>query len=397
MIKEENFMNKKKKLIGAIIILLSAIAVSGFILKVGKESEDSNQVSDFSVVEAISGSVSIKVEGPAVIEPYQIRNIRSAIEGSVLYIAREGDLVEEGEILVSFDGSDKERIVQQAILNLSKAELNKERNVKILEKTQKALDDSMLLFETGAISQEQVISAETAAETALFNLEASKLDVKQSLLSLELAKKDLENIHLRASFTGVVLSIEVYTGDLVNKGNSLMIFADLSKVLLKAEIDEYDIVKIQPGQKVTITSESLGDEKAGSKVERISPAAEVINNISIFTVSTVLNNDEGILKPGMSADLSILISSDKGLVVPSKAVSSVRGRSYLIVYENEEIVTKKVTVGSDDGVNIVVLEGLDEGEFVIIPLAPGFQLSTSNNPSSGSSVIPVSIPGSGAR
>ena len=389
-------MNKKKGIIISLIVLIVAVSAWIIITNVSG-SEETGQESNLSAVEAVSGSVSIKVEGPAVIEPFQTRNIRSAIDGSVVMIAGEGDLVNVDDILVSFDGSDKERVVQQASLNLNKAELNRERNLKTLQKAQKSFEDSKQLFQSGAISQEQVDSAEAVVETALFNYESTKLDVSQAMLSLEIAKKDLENIHIRASFTGVVLSTEVLTGDLVNKGNILMTFADLAQVRLKAEVDEFDIGKVQVGQKVTISSDSLGDEVLGSRVERVSPAAEVINNISIFTVSTVLKNDEGLLKPGMSADLSILISSDKGLVVPSKAISSVRSRSYIKVYIDGEIETRKVTVGSDDGMNIVVLEGLEEGEFVVIPVAPGFQLTTSSSESNGTSVIPVSIPGAGAR
>lgn len=94
----------------------------------------------------------------------------------------------------------------------------------------------------------------------------------------------------------------------------------------------------------------------------------------------------------MSADISILIQSDKGLVVPSKAVSRVRTRSYIKVFEDGEIKTKRVTTGADNGISIVVLDGLEEGDLVVVEQAAGFSLS--NEPdSAGSSVIPISVPG----
>jgi len=94
----------------------------------------------------------------------------------------------------------------------------------------------------------------------------------------------------------------------------------------------------------------------------------------------------------MSADISILIQSDKGLVVPSKAVSRVRTRSYIKVFENGEIKTKRVTTGADNGISIVVLDGLEEGDLVVVEQAAGFSLSNDTS-SSGSSVIPISVPG----
>jgi HlyD family secretion protein len=309
----------------------------------------------------------------------------------------EGDSVEQGSILISLEGSDMESAVLQAKINLSKAELNRDRNNSNLQKAGKDLADTRQLFNSGAVSGEQVSVADSAVDTAQFNLNSSELDVSQASLILENAKRDLENIHILAPFSGVVLSAEVLSGDMVSRGSILLVFVDLSRVRLKAEVDELDIGKVQTGQKVTITSDSLGNEKLGSKVERVSPGAEVINNISIFTVSTVLNNKDGKLKPGMSADLSILISADKGLIIPSKAVTSVRTRSYVKVYIDEEIETRKVNVGADDGRNIVVLEGLEEGELVIIPVAPGFQLTTTSSSTTGTSVIPVQIPGSGSR
>jgi len=219
--------------------------------------------------------------------------------------------------------------------------------------------------------------------------------VSQALLSLETARGNLNGTALRAPFKGVVLKSSLTNGDLVSKGALLLTFADLSKVRLVAEVDEFDIGKVQSGQSVTITSDALGEASLKSKVERVSPAAEVINNISIFKVSTVLDNKDGQLKPGMSADISILISSDKGIVVPSKAVSTVRTRSYVKVFEDEEVKTKRVTIGANDGVNVAVIEGLEEGEIVVLPGSAGITLTTQSSTSSGSSVVPITIPGTG--
>ncbi len=389
-------MSKKRILISAAVIIAAAVII-WWILDNKKIEEGSSEEAAVSTVEAVPGSVSIKVEGPSIVEPFQTRSIRSSIEGIVTKTVEEGDYLEAGEILISLDDGDMGIAVEQAKINLSKAELYRDRNKTNLLNAEKNLEDTAKLYNSGAVSGEQVNAAELAVDTALFNLNSSILDISQAALVLDIARKNLDFIHIRAPFSGVVLSTNIIPGDMVSKGTALLIFVDLSRVRLRAEVDEFDISKVQKGQKVTITSDSLGDEKLGSKVESVSPGAEVINNISIFSVSTVLNNTEGKLKPGMSADLSILISADKGLLVPSKAVTSVRTRSYVKVYTEEEIKTRKVVVGADDGRNIVVLEGLEEGELVVIPTAPGFQLTTTSSTSTGTSVIPVQIPGSGSR
>lgn len=386
--------SKKKLTILGIVITAVLITGIGWKFIAPSNNTETSGESTISAVEAVPGAVSIRVEGPSIIEPYQTRSIRSTFEGIIIMAATEGDFIEEGEILISLDGSDMEQTVKQAEINLSKAELNRDRNITNLQNAEKSLKDTNQLFSGGAVSGEQVNISELAVGTALYNLNSSILDVSQAVLVLDIARKNLDNIYIRAPFSGIVLNSSIMPGDMVSKGTTLLSFADLSRVRLRAEVDEFDIAKVQTGQKVTVTSDSLGDEKLGSKVEKISPGAEVINNISIFTVSTVLNNSEGKLKPGMSADLSILISADKGLLVPSKAVTSVRTRSYVKVYINEEIKTRKVIVGADDGRNIVILEGLEKGELVIIPTAAGFQLTTTDSSSPGTSVIPVRVPGS---
>jgi HlyD family secretion protein len=173
-----------------------------------------------------------------------------------------------------------------------------------------------------------------------------------------------------------------------------MTFADVSKVRLKAEVDEYDIGQITPDLPVTVSSDALGDTTFKSRIERVSPSAEVVNNISIFTVSTVIENSGGLLRPGMSADLSILVSSDRGIVVPAKAISTVRDRSYVKVYENEEVATKRVEIGANDGVNVAVLEGIEEGALVVLPATSSFTLTT-GEASTGTSIVPITVPGTG--
>ena len=387
-------MSKKKIISGAVIIIAVAmVLVWVFVLKDSGSDASGGVEVNLQGVEAVPGSVAIKVEGPSVAEAYRIQTIRSAIEGIVISAKEEGDTITGNEVLIKFDPGEKNISLKQAEINLSKARLNRDKTKDLLSKALEALEGKKKLLEGGALSQDQVDDAQAAADSAQYALSAAELDLKQAQLGLELAQKDLENTTIRSPFSGVVISSDLVPGDMVSKGSSLITVADISKIKLTAEVDEFDIGKVEIGQRVSITSDSLGDKPLTSRVASISPAAEVVNNISIFKVAAVVDNKSGNLKPGMSADISILIKSDKGLVVPSKAVSHVRTRSYIKVFENEEVKTKRITTGADNGINIVVLDGLEEGEVVVVEQAAGFSLSGTSSTSSGSSVIPISIPG----
>ena len=383
-------MTKKGKTI--LLVAVIAILVGGGLIlyfALGQKTSDSAAGDEQQIltVAAKTGSVSVRVEGPSVVEPYVSQDMRSKIEGNLITVPTEGDSFEKGAVLIRFDSVDQMKDLRQADIGLAQARVNRDRARAALEKAKTDLESKKSLFSSGGIPKEQLVLAEEAFQNADYGLKSAELAVSQALLSLETARVNLNGAALRAPFKGVVLKSSLTNGDLVSKGALLLTFADLSRVRLVAEVDEFDIGKVQPGQSVTITSDALGESSLKSKVERVSPAAEVINNISIFKVSTVLDNKGGQLKPGMSADISILISSDKGIVVPSKAVSTVRTRSYVKVFEDEEVKTKRVTIGANDGVSVAVVEGLEEGEIVVLPGSAGITLSTQSTTSSGSSVV----------
>lgn len=388
---------KLRKIKTASVAGTLAIAVAFLlVLGCGDSAEATTPAEDqLLAVEATPGSVSVVVEGPSVVEPYRVQTVRARVEGIVLESPVEGDAVTSGDVLVRFDSSDQQKALRQAQIALAQARVNREKAVDTLETSRKDLSDKETLLKSGAVPEDQVRAAGENMASTQRSLELAELGVSQAALALETAQEELAATVVRAPFDGVVLRTDLNPGDLVSRGALLLVFADLSRVRLRAEVDEFDIGKVEVGQSVSISSDAVGESALKSKVERISPAAEVVNNISIFKVSTVLTNQDGKLRPGMSADVSILIRADKGLVVPSKAVSTVRSRSYLKVFTDQEVQTRRVEVGADDGVNVVVLEGLEEGELVVVPSTAGFTL-TSSQTSTGTSVIPISVPGSGA-
>jgi len=268
-----------------------------------------------------------------------------------------------------------------------------------LQRTRKDAADTKILVENKAASQDKLLLAEEALRNAEIALETAEIKVQMARLALDKAKREVQDAVVRAPFAGTVLKSFAEEGDLLSGNSPIALFGDVSRLRLSAEVDEFDIGKITIGRPVTISGDAVGEESIRSVVESISPIAEIVNNISIFTVSAVIGNEEGKLRPGMSADFSILISSDKGLVVPSKSVSSVRGRSYLDVVENGEVVKKRVETGADDGINLVVLSGIEEGAQVVVPGAMPVAAPATPAPAAGSttekSVLPITIPGSG--
>jgi len=357
-----------------------------------------------AVTAARPGSIAITVEGPAVVEPYRELSLRSGIAGTVVLAPREGDTFESGDILLQFDGTAFRAARRQAELSLEQARVDLQRAELAVRKARSDLADRESLFASGSIPRTERDAAADALSAAVLEERSSQIRVDQSVLALETAEYNLESTEVRAPYPGVVLMAGVGIGDVVSSGTVLMTFADIGRLRVRAEVDEFDVGVIEPGMAAVITADALETETVTTTVEQISPGAQIINNISIFTVSAVVRSDQAPLRPGMSADLTVLVSDDTGLIVPSTAVSSVRGRSYLEVYENGEVVTKRVVAGTDDRRNTVILDGLSEGDLVVLPESAAFSLGipatsgssgSGSSGSTGSSFIPVPIPGSG--
>lgn len=399
---------KKIYLLLTIIVLIggTAIALSRGNVAIinGGSSSNNNETSPgkegLATVQAEPGTITVKVDGPAVVEPYASREIRSKISGTILHAAEEGEHIAQGEILVRFDDADLKKDIQKAELDLEQARLDFRKSELILESAEEYVSEQEGLFSAGSITRAQLEKAREAAAHAELDRRAAGIKVDQNLLLLERAKEKFNETLIRSPFSGVVLKSHASEGELVNSGVPLLTFADLIRLRVLAEVDEFDIAKIEIGMPVRISADVLGADTIDSQVERVSPSAEIVNNISIFTVSALIpskGNGEK-LRPGMSADLSVLVDNDTGLVVPASAVSSVRGRDYLEVYEKGETLTKRVVAGASDGRNIVITDGLEEGAQVVVPKEAAFTLGTGGadeSSSSGSSILPMNTPGSG--
>lgn len=390
-------MKRKAAVALIVMVLLAAAGFAAWWYFVRPQADETEQTTEQTVnaVEASEGSVRVTVEGPGSVSPARSATIRSGIGGIITSAREEGDRVTVGETIVRFDTSDLEASIRQAELNLTQARLNDERAQSDLEQARAALEKTRRLADSGASTRDQLEQAERVVANAEFAVRAAALAVEQSELALDGARTSLEQATVSAPFSGVIIDSNVAAGDMVSSGAALVELADLSRVRIEAEVDEYDIGKVEIGMRVTVTGDALGDEPRSSRVELISPDAVVVNNIPIFTVTAIVDNADGRLRPGMNTDLTIMISSDKGIVVPSKAVSTVRSRSYVEVYADGTIETRRVTVGADDGISAAVVEGLEAGELVVLPTVSTLTLTSGADTADGSSIIPINVPGTG--
>ena len=424
-------MNRKRTRRPIAVFILVAVLGSGaaFYHYSGTLFAGEKEVSEPADIEyavAEEGTVRVTIERPATSEPVRVRTVRAPIGGVIEAIAETGQFVEEGRRLAVIDRGVLERQVSRAELAVEEAKLDYERATTGLRKATANLEEQGRLLEVGAVSREQVESARDQLESAEQSVRAAGLKLNRAELDLETARTEMDEAIMRAPFDGTVLSVDTSAGERVGQNSTILTFGDLSSLRFTAELDEYDISAVDHGMQVVIHSDVLGDAITRARVERISPGAEIVNNIPVFRVAAVAPNDEGVLRPGMSADLQIMVARDSGVILPSRAVSIGSEGPYVRVViadadNNEpaagaaeapdasagdganvatpETERRAVETGANDGVNVAILSGLEAGERVLIPETAGALPTIGSQPaeptsSTSTSIIPM--PGSGS-
>jgi HlyD family secretion protein len=252
-----------------------------------------------------------------------------------------------------------------------------------LDNSSQAMNSALTAVET---AKAQVKQAET--NLAAFNDESNKMTVEQARLAYESAKvslaqaqKELGDSIIYSPITGIVLEKPLDVGDSVvsinsaySGGSTIVKVADLSKIQIRTKVDETDIGTIKVGQAGKVTVDTYPNEDFNGKVTNIYPQGEQTGTGLIsFIVIVEVDNTSGKLLGNMTASVKIETQTIKdSLLIPLAATRAGEKPDTTIVYvlkEGEDPLDPKaktdereVKLGATDYYNVVVLEGLKEGE-----------------------------------
>ncbi|AUX24009.1 hemolysin D [Sorangium cellulosum] len=337
-------------------------------------------------VEIRRGSLTETAAASGKIEPDVQVEVKSRASGQVIEVlVQEGDTVEAGQLLVRLDPTDAERA-------LAEARVTRDRVRADLAAAQASLKAAELERKNNEVSQEvaersaelglgSTDAARTAAHTtsvaaANLTLRRAQLSAAQAQLKVaEFAVQDaetrLKEMQIYAPIAGTVLDVAVEKGTLVSSaltnvsgGSAVMTLADLSNLRIIGAIDEAQIGRVAPGQRVEIRVDAYGDRVFQGVVDRVSPLGKEASSVVTFDVEIVVKDkDASLLRSGMSADVEIVTAEQKDvLLVPLLAVQSQGKRRFVRLESGEE---RTIRTGATDGTHMVVLEGLSEGDDVL--------------------------------
>jgi len=274
-----------------------------------------------------------------------------------------GDKVNKGSVLFVLDGSDVQKQVDQAGAGLSIAEANYQRTKEQIELAKTNLERQNALYEAGVISKAELEQAQLqASDSALVTVEAQ---VKQAEVSYNQALAALNDMTVTAPVGGYITAVNVEVGEMASNAQPALTVVDMEQVFIEVSVTENSINALAVGQEVKVSIPSAASKPFTGKINNISPAADA--RTQLYPLKIYLENKEGLIKPGMFAKVNLNTQVKKDiLAVLSEAVVLSKGQNVVYVVEEDKAVEKVVKIGMDTGAYVEILEGLTEGEQVII-------------------------------
>ncbi len=309
-------MSKVGKIVG-LVAVVGAVGGGVWMWRGGEAPDPTAQSS--TLVEVERRNLEIVAEAAGLVEAVRVVEVKSRASGEVLTVNVEsGDTVEQGTLLAEIDPRDVQSALEQAQADVSSARVKwstADAQRKRLEK----------LRETGVVTQQELEASVQAAASA-------NAEVVRGETNLRLARERRNDVTLRAPINGTVLERTVEIGQIiasatqnVSGGTTLFKMADLTEMRVRAKIDETDVGQIHPGLSVRVTVEAYPGKAFTGTIDKIEPQAVVEQNVTLFPVLVRLENKDGLLRPGMNAEVSIQIARrNKVASVPNAAVTTAR-------------------------------------------------------------------------
>ena len=368
-----------------LLIILAISAVSVTVAAYYRAGGDAAAPA-FTTAAVTRGDIVDTVEATGALEAVTTVQVGTQVSGTIRKLYADYNTpVKKGQIVAELEPSLFQTQVDAANATVVRLNADVESARVQLEDAQVKLRRAQELWDKQLIARTDLETAEANARQAEASLKAAQAQVTQSRAALRQQQVNLGHTIIRAPIDGIVISRSVDVGQTVAASMSaptlFVIAQDLTHMQVQARIDESDIGRIAEGQAVTFKVDAYPNETFTGTVRqvRLEPVTEQ-NVVSYVTIIDVPNPDL-MLKPGMTANVSIEIArADNVLKVPASALRFRQGEGSPRVWVASASGPKpvQVTTGLSDGVSTAISGGdLSEGSEVITGASAGAQAAAS--------------------
>ena len=322
-------------------------------------------------------------------------------------IVEDGAEVKKGDTIMIFDPSEIKRAIVQAD---QKLEISKAEYAKLKSTQQSEIEDLEADLELARLSQE---ISKINAETSLYEPEATKKEIqlklesatialnrakeqienkkvihKEDLLQktliinqltkeLEEAKSSMNSLYVVSPANGIAIKEQNYNtqqkwaaGDQPYSGSKIIELPDLDKMKAELKINEVDITKVIPGQRVEIRPDAFSDSLFSGKVDAVANLAQNLDyksKIKIFPVQVIIDGNSRKLLPGLTVSCKVIVSEVPDvLFIPLESLFNEQGVDYVYIKSGSGFKRRDIKTGAINTDYAIVTEGLAENELIAL-------------------------------
>jgi RND family efflux transporter MFP subunit len=369
---------KKKKWV---VILAVVLVVAGAALVKAKSRDKADPKGDntpFRLGKVQAEDLQVSVREVGVVDPVTKVDVKSAVSGRVLSLkVREGAVVRQGDVLAEIEPD-----VNQAQLLSDVQASVKEWQLKVQD-AEREFAMQKALFEQALLGRDSYRAAEIKRDQAAENLRAARMRyqiVEDRGIPIS-GNAASQKARVTAPMSGVVIKKGVELGETVtsgvssfNAGTILFTVADLKSLIIRVNLNEVDIAKVQVGQPVRITLDAYPQKVFTGKVTFVSPSAELVEKIKVFKVEIGLDELGETFRTGMSANVEILGEKrDKAVSIPLESLQKREGKT--IAYRLKPNLKPQQLAAAKDGLTgrnkFIWLSDHWKDYFDVVPVSAG--------------------------
>ena len=323
------------------------------------------------------GYISQSVTSTGTVQPVDTVAVGTQVSGTISRIYVDfNSAVKKGQLLAELD-----KTLFLAALNQYKGSLAQAQSQEVYQ--QGNFDRQSQLYKVGAISKADY-------DNAMYTYNSAKATVASITAQVQTQQKNLSLASIYSPIDGTILSRNVSEGQTVaasfNTPTLFSIAKDLTKMQVRASVDEADIGNVKEGERTTFTVDAFPNDVFKGTVQEIRLSPAVASNVVTYTTIINTSNGDMKLKPGMTTNITIYTKEvDSAMLIPARALkfspdSSMtkqytliadtsthlhHGMAHIWVKNGDTLTEKKIKIGINDNTHVEVLGGLNENETVV--------------------------------
>lgn len=354
---------------GLWLAIAAIVIVAGFALRYMMTPPETN----FKTITVVKRNLEQNVMATGQLDAVRKVDVGAQVSGQLQRLYVEiGDKVEKGQLLAVIDPQQAQNQIKEveATLRDLQAQLAQAQAEHQLAKV--TLQRQTELARKQLISRQDLDVADTELAVKKAHIETVQAQIAKTQASLATANINLDYTRITAPMTSEVVQITTLEGQTViaaQQAPNILTLADMSTMLVKAQVSEADVIHLRPGQKVWFTVLGDPNRRFDGTLKDIQPTPEKVNNAIFYYARFEVPNPNGFLRLQMTAQVNIeLAGVQQTLAIPLSALGDelAPNRYRVSILEQGKEVKREVVLGIRNDVDVQIVSGLQEGDAVIV-------------------------------